>query len=89
LVKPIEETYADRALEGALKKLSGASFQQRLSDANHASRLVGNTYTASVFLGLASLIDRAGSRGELTAGKSVCLFSYGSGALATMYSLQV
>jgi len=89
LVKPIEETYADRALEGALKKLSAASFQQRLSDANHASRLVGNTYTASVFLGLASLIDRAGSRGELTAGKSVCLFSYGSGALATMYSLQV
>ena len=89
LTKPIEETYADRALEGILKKLSTPSFKQRLTDANHASRLVGNTYTASVFLGLASLIDRAGSRGELTAGKSVVLFSYGSGALATMYRLQL
>jgi len=89
LTKPVEETYADRALEGALKKRSAAAFEARLSDANHASKLVGNTYTASVFLGLASLIDRVGGRGELTPGKSVVLFSYGSGALATMYRLQM
>lgn len=89
LTKPIEETHNDRALDGVLKKVSAASFQQRLYDANRASQLVGNTYTASVFLGLASLIDRAGSRGELTPGKSVVLFSYGSGALATMYRMTV
>ena len=89
LAKPIEETYSDRALDGVLKKLSQKSFDQRLVDANAASKAVGNTYTASVFLGLASLIDRAGGRGELTPGKTVAVFSYGSGALATLYRLHV
>lgn len=89
LTKPIEETYADRTLEGILKKVSAKAFQQRLADANYASKHVGNTYTASVFLGLASLIDHVGGKGELTPGKSIVLFSYGSGALATMYRLQV
>lgn len=89
LEKPIEDTYSDRALEGALKKLSAESFKRRASDANAASKVVGNTYTASVFLGLASLIDRVSARGELTPGKSIVMFSYGSGALATMYRFQV
>lgn len=89
LEKPIEETYSDKALEGALKKLSTEDYKLRLTDSNFASKHVGNTYTASVFLGLASLIDRAGSRGELTEGKKITMFSYGSGALATMYLLQV
>ena len=89
LTKPIEETYTDRGLEGILKKQSAADFKTRLSDSNMASKLVGNTYTASVFLGLASLIDRVGGRGDLTPGKSIAVFSYGSGALATMYRLSV
>lgn len=89
LTKPIEETYSDKVLEGKLKTLSKASYEQRLTDSNAASKLVGNTYTASVFLGLASLIDRAGKRGDLTDGKSIVVFSYGSGALATMYRLHV
>eukprot|EP00956_Cyclotella_meneghiniana_P027180 scaffold60435_cov69-Cyclotella_meneghiniana.AAC.2 len=89
LTKPIEETYTDKALEGTLKSISKASYEQRLKDSNAASKLVGNTYTASVFLGIASLIDKAGSRGDLTPGKSVVVFSYGSGALATMYRLHI
>jgi hydroxymethylglutaryl-CoA synthase len=89
LTKPIEETYTDQALEGILKKVSAEAFKEKLGDANLASKLVGNTYTASVFLGLASLIDRVGGRGDLTTGKSVAVFSYGSGALATMYRLKV
>ena len=89
LTKPIEETYSDKALEGALKSISKSSYNQRLTDANAASKIVGNTYTASVFIGLASLIDKAGSRGELTPGKTAVVFSYGSGALATMYRLHV
>ena len=89
LTKPMEDTYSDRELEGVLKKLSAASFKKCLADANVASQAVGNTYTASVFLGLASLVDRVGGRGELTPGKTVVVFSYGSGALATMYRLHV
>ena len=89
LDKPIEDTYSDKALESILKKVSASSFQQRLGDANAASKEIGNTYTASVFFGLASLIDRAGGRGDLSPGKSAVVFSYGSGALATMYRLYV
>eukprot|EP00980_Cylindrotheca_fusiformis_P001533 scaffold350_cov133-Cylindrotheca_fusiformis.AAC.4 len=89
LTKPLEETYTDKSLENALKAVSKDSYQQRLSDSNFASKLVGNTYTASVFFGLASLVDRAGRRGDLEPGKSIAVFSYGSGALATMYRLIV
>jgi hydroxymethylglutaryl-CoA synthase len=89
LTIPIENTYSDRNLESVLKTLSARSFQNRLVDANAASREVGNTYTASVFLGLSSLVDRVGSRGDLTPGKTIVLFSYGSGALASMYRLHV
>lgn len=87
LTMPLEDTYEDRDLEAALKTMSAAAFQQRLSDANVASQLVGNTYTASVFLGLASLLDRVHE--SLTPGKSIVVFSYGSGALATMYRLEM
>ena len=89
LDKPIEETYADKVLEKTLSKVAAKDYKERLTDSNAASIAVGNTYTASVFLGLASLVDRAGSRGELTPGKSIGMFSYGSGALASMYQLQV
>ena len=89
LDKVIEETYSDKDLEKVLKTVSGAAYKQRLTDSNAARIDVGNTYTASVFLGLASLVDRAGGRGDLTPNKSIVMFSYGSGALATMYNLQV
>lgn len=89
LTKPIQETYNDKALEGALKKVSATSYKAQLEDSNMASKLIGNTYTASVFIGLASLIDRAGGRGDLTPGKSIAVFSYGSGAMATIYRLKV
>lgn len=87
--KPIEETYSDKALEKALKTVSAKAYEQRFKYSNSASKLIGNTYTASVFLGLASLIDKAGTNGELSPGKVIGIFSYGSGALATMYCLHV
>ena len=89
LEKPIEETYSDKGLEIVLQQLSKNSYKKCLEDSNAASQAVGNTYTASVFLGLASLVDRAGGRGDLTAGKNIIVFSYGSGAMATMYRLGV
>ena len=87
LAKPIEETYSDKALEKALKTVSAEAYAQRFKDSNAASIKIGNTYAASVFLGLASLVDSAVSSGALVHGKTIGLFSYGSGALATMYCL--
>ena len=89
LTKPLEETYTDKGLEKVLKQVSAQQYKQKLYDSNRASQLVGNTYTASVFLGMASLMDRVGGRGDLKEGQSIGVFSYGSGALATMYRLTV
>ncbi len=87
--KPIEETYSDKLLEKELKKLSSKSFETRLSDANAASKLIGNTYAASVFMGLASLMDKIGRDEENAIGKKAVVFSYGSGSMASMYSLRM
>jgi len=83
--KPMEETYDDKMLEKALKSVSKDALDKRVSDSNAASKIVGNTYTASVFLGMASLIDRQ----TLSTGQMLAVFSYGSGALATMYTMRV
>jgi len=87
--KPIEETYTDKVLEKELKKLSSESFETRLGDANAASKLIGNTYAASVFMGLASLMDKIGRDEEGAIGKNVVVFSYGSGSMASMYRLHI
>ena len=91
LTMDMKDTYSDRELENVLKKLSAASFQEKLYDANYTSQQIGNTYTASVFFGIASLIHRQCA--QLTTASSpskrMVVFSYGSGALATMYQLQV
>jgi hydroxymethylglutaryl-CoA synthase len=92
--KEISETYNDKVLEKAVQKVSAESFKKKCGDANYASTQIGNTYTASVFFGLASLIDRLGGGGgggtdTLVEGTTIGMFSYGSGALATMYRLHV
>ena len=64
-----------------MKKMAAASFKEKLIDYNCTSKKIGNTYTASVFFGIASLIDCVGGRGALSPGKQITVFSNGSGAL--------
>ena len=47
------------------------------------SRLMGNSYTASIYIGLTSLLDS--SEGDLS-GSRVGLFSYGSGCVGEFFS---
>jgi hydroxymethylglutaryl-CoA synthase len=88
LQKNMEETYNDKTLEGILRDISSQAYQQKFADANHASKYIGNTYTASVFFGIASLVQRRWK--DLKPNETqIAVFSYGSGALATMYRIQV
>ena len=48
------------------------------------SRQVGNCYTAAVYMNLLSLVSNLGAELE---GKKVLMFSYGSGAVATAFSI--
>ena len=47
------------------------------------SQKVGNIYTGSLFLGLLSLLENSDN---LKAGDKIALFSYGSGAVAEIFS---
>ncbi|KAJ8601572.1 hypothetical protein CTAYLR_005222 [Chrysophaeum taylorii] len=77
-----DASLSDKALDAALRK--AAPYEAKVAPTTLLPKNVGNAYTASVFYGLVSLIA-AGPRELL--GKRVLLFSYGSGSMATMYSL--
>ncbi len=79
---PLETTYTDRELESECKNSTAKAFAAKVQPSCTMSQRVGNTYTASVFFGLLSLIDDKSSSLE---GSNALVFSYGSGALATMY----
>lgn len=81
---PLEETYTDRGLENALKNLSEDLYQAKVAPSCHLSKQVGNTYTAAVYLNLANLVSLYGVN---LLGKTVTLFSYGSGAMASMFRI--
>jgi len=67
-------------------ELPDALIHQHIGESLTYSRLSGNSYTASLYIGLTSLLDT--HAGDL-AGKRVGLFSYGSGCMASYFSGQV
>lgn len=82
------ETYADRELDAAFRKVAAPDFKARCLPACSVSREVGNCYTASVFAGLVSVVAANGSSLEADGGARVLMFSYGSGFVATAYSFK-
>ena len=80
-----KETYEDKGLEAALKKASEPLYKEKVALATEVSRQTGNTYTASVWMNMANLVSELGAS---LSDKRVVLFSYGSGALASMMTVQ-
>ena len=78
-----EKSLVDKALDASLRKASAEDYDKRVAPSTEAPRHIGNCYTASVFFGLVSLVS-----GKDLEGKRVLLFSYGSGAVASMYVLK-
>jgi hypothetical protein len=76
-----EKSYEDKKLEDTLKKLSAEGYSKKVDISCKISKQIGNTYTASVWMNLANLVSTLGN-GLLN--KEIVLFSYGSGALASM-----
>lgn len=67
-----------------LAKLNGAKLDNvQITDGMAYNRVVGNCYTASLYLSLISTLENADQ--DLT-GQAVGLFSYGSGAVAEFFS---
>ena len=70
------ETEADDAIK---EKLS-----ERFNESILYSQRVGNIYTGSLFLGLLSLLENSAN---LNPGDKIALYSYGSGAVAEIFSM--
>ena len=72
------------------EKISQSLYKEKVSQSTYIPQIVGNCYTASVFMGLMSLIHL--SRDNITqklSNKKIAIFSYGSGTLASIYTLKV
>ena len=72
----------DKSLDAAKKEELTQNFNQSIL----YSQKVGNIYTGSLYLGLLSLLENSRS---LKAGDRLALFSYGSGAVAEIFSMNL
>ncbi|HCN08312.1 MAG TPA: hydroxymethylglutaryl-CoA synthase [Lentisphaeria bacterium] len=54
----------------------------RVNDSLHYNRQIGNTYTASLYISLSSMLEHA----DDLSGQRIGLFSYGSGCMASFFS---
>ena len=85
---PAAQTLANRDLDKALAGLGGDAYARMVGPSEALSKAVGNTYTGALHLNLLSLVGSAAAGGAKLEGKSVGAFSYGSGAIATMFALR-
>eukprot|EP00122_Pirum_gemmata_P001381 Pgem_evm1s1237 len=83
--KTRESTYFDRDVEKVFMGLSNDLFSEKVEPSLLLAKELGNTYTASLYCGLVSLLSNKGA--EL-AGKKACLFSYGSGFASSLFSIE-
>jgi hydroxymethylglutaryl-CoA synthase len=80
-----EKAYQRLALVNNLEKPSEQEIAQKLNDSLTYSRIIGNCYTASLYLGLLSLLEH---RQDL-AHQRIGLYSYGSGCIGEFFSVKI
>eukprot|EP00619_Florenciella_sp_RCC1007_P005444 CAMPEP_0205910676 /NCGR_PEP_ID=MMETSP1325-20131115/4604_1 /ASSEMBLY_ACC=CAM_ASM_000708 /TAXON_ID=236786 /ORGANISM="Florenciella sp., Strain RCC1007" /LENGTH=164 /DNA_ID=CAMNT_0053277069 /DNA_START=8 /DNA_END=499 /DNA_ORIENTATION=- len=81
-----EKSLESRELDAAFRPLAAAGFASAVGPTSFLSKNIGNCYTGAVFFNLLSLVNDV-SEDELI-GKRVGMFSYGSGSVATLYSIR-
>lgn len=82
-----EQSLTDKALEKVFLGLAKQQTKERVQPALTVATNIGNTYTASCWTGLASLLYYIGS--STLQGKRIGVFSYGSGLASTLLSVVV
>uniref|UniRef100_A0A336M0B0 Hydroxymethylglutaryl-CoA synthase n=1 Tax=Culicoides sonorensis TaxID=179676 RepID=A0A336M0B0_CULSO len=83
----LENTYFDRDVEKAFLTAYNTVFEEKTKPSLLLANQVGNMYTPSVYSGLVSLL--VSNTTEMLLGKTVGVFSYGSGLASSMYSISV
>lgn len=82
---PLEKTLIDRELDLTVRALATESYDRKVKPGCTTSKQVGNCYTASVYVNLATLVSAHASQLE---NARVLLFSYGSGSIASMFTVR-
>ncbi|KMQ48645.1 Hydroxymethylglutaryl-coenzyme A synthase, N-terminal [Trichophyton rubrum] len=82
-----ESSLGDKCVEKIFMALTQKRFSNRVQPSLMAAPVCGNSYTASVYFGLVSLLSSV--QGKELLGKRVGFFSYGSGLASSMYTLRV
>ena len=81
---PLPPAQMPKELEKALVSQSFQEYDRKVRPSSCLARLCGNMYSASVWSGIAQLIETTG--GDLE-GRRILVYSYGSGISATMMSM--
>lgn len=81
---PADKTYANRDLDKALAGVGGDLYAASVGPSEGLSKAIGNSYTGALWANLASITDALG--GALD-GRRLGMFSYGSGAIASMFAM--
>lgn len=81
---PLPPAQMPKELDKALVTQSFQEYDRKVRPSSCVARLCGNMYTASVWSGVAQLVETRGSDLE---DKRILIFSYGSGIAATLMSV--
>eukprot|EP01126_Amoeba_proteus_P038962 TRINITY_DN4087_c0_g1_i2.p1 TRINITY_DN4087_c0_g1~~TRINITY_DN4087_c0_g1_i2.p1 ORF type:complete len:454 (-),score=77.14 TRINITY_DN4087_c0_g1_i2:143-1504(-) len=81
-----EESYFHRSLENSFMNLGGELYKSKVEPTTMLATELGNTYCASLFMALLSLIN---AKLDDLVNKRILFFAYGSGMTSTMYSVKV
>jgi len=81
-----QSTYQHKEVTSVFASLSSIVYKKKVSPSTLLPVELGNMYCASLYGGLMSLID---SKRDDLIGTRILLFSYGSGACSTLFSLKV
>lgn len=79
----VEKAHQHLAKIGGMDKLPDRLLQEQIGRSLEYGRQIGNSYTASLYVGLASLLDLTS---DDLSGKRLGFYSYGSGCVAEFFS---
>lgn len=79
-----DESYSSKDLEKLFATVSADVYKAKTEPSTLLPKELGNSYTASLYMGLASLVWNQGKKLD---NKSLILFSYGSGLAATLFQI--
>ncbi|TDH71839.1 hypothetical protein CCR75_005248 [Bremia lactucae] len=83
---PVNDTLYDRELDLAARAVAHNDFQAKVAPSCTTSQMLGNSYTAAVYINLATLVHARSK--DLAREARVLVFSYGSGSLASMFVIK-